>query len=56
VLHSFSVLHPFLRKECCSAEKGPPTDEQMQLPVDTIKAFILCIVPSHISKPFVRLN
>ena len=52
----FSLLHLLLRKQCCSAEEGPPTDEQIQLPVDTVRALILCIVPSRTSKSFVRLQ
>jgi hypothetical protein len=56
VFHYFPLLHLFLRKDFCSAEEGPPTDEQKQLPVDTVRALILCIVPSRISKSSVRLK
>jgi len=45
-----------LRKECCSAEEGPPTDDQTQLRVDTVRDLIMCIVPSRISKTFVGLK
>jgi hypothetical protein len=50
----FSLLRLRLRKEYCSAEEGPSTDVQTQLPWDAVRALMFYIVPYSLWKTLER--
>jgi hypothetical protein len=50
----FLILHLLLRKEYFSAEEGPSTDVQTQLPWDAVKALVFYIVPYSLWKSLER--